>query len=144
MGEGCQLHAVPTSRVWREGDATVAFCLEYDRGSEQLSRLEKKAGDYARLEAAWGVAFWLLVVIPGPRRESGARLALSGQGLAAATTTHPMAVRPTDAIWAPLGHDGTRVRLAELAGWPRPVESFARLARADRYREGDNHYEEAS
>jgi hypothetical protein len=130
--------------VWRESDATVAFCLEYDRGSEQLSRLEKKAGDYARLEAAWGVAFWLLVVIPGPRRESGARLALSGQGLAAATTTHPMAVRPTDAIWAPLGHDGTRVRLAELAGWPRPVESFARLARADRYREGDSHYEEAS
>ena len=39
--------------VWREGEATVAFCLECDRGSEQLSRLDKKAGDYARLEAAW-------------------------------------------------------------------------------------------
>ncbi|MDA8077235.1 MAG: replication-relaxation family protein [Actinomycetota bacterium] len=64
--------------VWREGEATVAFCLEYDRGSEQLSRLQKKAGEYARLEAAWGVAFWLLVVVPGPRREAGARLALSG------------------------------------------------------------------
>ncbi len=130
--------------VWREGDATVAFCLEYDRGSEQLSRLEKKAGDYARLEAAWGVGFWLLVVVPGPRREAGARSALSGQGLAVATTTQPMAVGPTGAIWAPLGADGTRVRLAELAGWPRPPESAARLARAARSRQGRDRYEEAS
>ena len=121
--------------VWREGEATVAFCLEYDRGSEQLSRLQKKAGDYARLEAAWGVAFWLLVVVPGPRREAGARLALSGQGLAVATTTHPQAVRPTDAIWAPLGAEGTRVRLADLANWPRPPESTVRLAQAARYRQ---------
>ncbi len=130
--------------VWREGDATVAFCLEYDRGSEQLSRLEKKAGDYARLEAAWGVRFWLLVVVPGPRREVGARLALSGQRLAAATTTRPMAVRPTEGIWAPLGADGTRVRLAELAGWPRPAESLARLARAARCQQDGNRHEEAS
>ena len=129
--------------VWREGEATVAFCLEYDRGSEQLSRLEKKAGDYARLEAAWGVSFWLVVVVPGPRRESGARSALSGQGLAVATTTQPMAVGPTGAIWAPLGTDGTRVRLAELAGWPRPTESLARLARAARSRQGADRYEEA-
>ena len=130
--------------VWREGDATVAFCLEYDRGSEQLSRLQKKAGDYARLEAAWGVAFWLLVVVSGPRREAGARSALSGRGLSAATTTHAMAVRPTDAIWAPLGAEGTRVRLAELAEWPRPAESLARLARAARSRQADDCHEEAS
>jgi Replication-relaxation len=92
--------------IWREGETTVAFCLEYDRGSEQLSRLEKKGGAYARLEAAWGIAFWLLVVVPGPRREAGARCALSGQGLAVVTTTHQMAVRPADAVtvpsrWAP-------------------------------------------
>jgi hypothetical protein len=130
--------------VWREGDATVAFCLEYDRGSERLSRLEKKAGDYARLEAAWGVGFWLLVVVPGPRREAGARSALSGRGLAVATTTQPMALRPTDAIWAPLGAEGTRVRLAELARWPRPAESTARLGRAARTRQGDDNCEEAS
>lgn len=130
--------------VWREGDATVPFCLEYDRGSEQLSRLTKKAGDYARLEAAWGVALWVLVVVPGPRREVGARLALTGQGLAAATTTQPMAVRPTDAIWAPLGAEETRVRLADLAGWPRPAESLARLARVARYRQAEDNHEEAS
>jgi hypothetical protein len=130
--------------VWQEGEVTVAFCLEYDRGSEQLSRLQKKAGDYARLEAGWGVGFWLLVVLPGPRREAGARLALSGQGLAVATTTQAMAVRPTDAIWAPLGAEGTRVRLAELAGWPRPAESLARLARVARSRQDGPRHEEAS
>jgi hypothetical protein len=125
--------------VWREGGATVVFCLEYDRGTEQLGRLAKKACDYARLEEASGWAFWVLVVAPGPRREAGVRGALSGHGLAAATTTQPLALRPTDAIWAPLGADGARVRLAELAGWPRPAESLARLARAARY-----HQQEAS
>jgi hypothetical protein len=121
--------------VWREGGATVVFCLEYDRGTEQLGRLAAKAADYARVEEASGWAFWVLVVVTGPRRERGARVALSGQGLAAATTTQPQALRPTDAVWAPLGADGTRVRLADLAGWPRPPESVARLARAARYRE---------
>ena len=121
--------------VWREGTATVVFCLEYDRGTEQLARLADKAVDYARLEEGSGWAFWLLVVVTGPGAERGARAALSGQGLAVATTTQPQAVRPTDAIWAPLGADGTRVRLADLAGWPRPPESVARLARAARYRE---------
>jgi len=121
--------------AWREGSATVVFCLEYDRGTEQLARLADKAADYARLEEASGWAFWVLVVVPGPRREAGARGALSGQGLAVATTTHPEALRPTDAVWAPLGADGTRVRLAELAGCPRSPESLARLARAARYRE---------
>ena len=125
--------------VWREGDATVVFCLEYDRGTEQLGRLAKKAADYARLEEASGWAFWVLVVVPGPRREAGARAALSGQGLAVATTTQPQAVRPTDAIWAPLGAEGARLRLADLAEWPRPPESMARLARAARY-----HQKEAS
>jgi predicted transcriptional regulator len=119
--------------VWQEGPAGVVFCLEYDRGTEQLSRLVKKAGDYARLEEASGWAFWVLVVVPGPRRERGVRGALSGQGLAVATTTASLAERPADAAWAPLGADGRRVRLAELARWPRPAESLARLARTARY-----------
>lgn len=129
--------------VWREGAVSVVFCLEYDRGTEQLSRLTKKAADYARLEEASGWAFWLLVVVPGPRRELGVRAALSGRGLAIATTTASLARRPAEAIWAPLGADGARVRLADLAGWPRPAESVARLARAARYQD-DDRYEEAS
>jgi hypothetical protein len=131
--------------VWRDGDAMVVFCLEYDRGTEQLARLARKAADYARLEEASGWAFWVLVVVTGPRREAGVRGALSGHGLAVATTTAALALRPTDAIWAPLGADSTRVRLVELAGWPRPAESLTRLARAARYRQDrDENYEEAS
>lgn len=114
--------------VWEEHGVGIVFCLEYDRGTEQLARLEKKACDYARLEEASGWAFWVLVVVPGPRRERGVRGALSGHGLAIATTTHPQVVRPTGAIWAPLGADGSRVRLRDLAGWPRPAGSVARLA----------------
>jgi predicted transcriptional regulator len=123
--------------VWREGSSTVTFCLEYDRGTEPLGRLAEKAADYARLERAWGVPFWLLVVVPGPRRERGVTAALSDHGLAVATTTQPDARRPEDAVWAPLDAEGVRLRLAELAGWPRPAASTAllvecaRLARAD-------------
>ena len=105
--------------VWREGEATVTFCLEYDRGSEQLSRLSEKAAAYARLKPAWGLPFWLLVVVPGPRRERGVRAALSGHGLAVATTSQPDARRPEEAIWAPLDAADIRLGLADLAGWPR-------------------------
>ena len=120
--------------VWREGDATVTFCLEYDRGTEPLGRISAKADDYLRLERARGIAFWLLVVVPGPRRERGVRAALAGSGLAIATTTRSAAQRPETAIWAPLDAEGTRLRLGELAGWPRPAESVARVAEAARLR----------
>jgi hypothetical protein len=130
--------------VWHERDATITFCLEYDRGSEPLGRLGAKAVDYSRLESAWGVAFWVLVVVPGPRREAGARAALSGEGLAIATTTQSDAVRPTDAVWAPLDASGTRLRLVDLAGWPRSAASTARLAEAARYRRTGQWSEEAS
>jgi len=84
----------------------------------------------------------VLVVVPGPRRERGARAALSGEGLAiATTTTHPGAHRPTGAVWAPLGAEETRLRLIDLAGRPRSAASTARLAEAARYRQAT---EEAS
>jgi len=127
--------------VWHEAGGSVTFCLEYDRGSEPLGRLAAKAADYARLEAAWGVPFWVLLVVPGPRREHGARAALSGEGLAIAITTQPGARRPTEAVWAPLGAEGIRLRLVDLAAWSRPAASTARLADAARYRQAT---EEAS
>ena len=66
--------------LWHEAGGSVTFCLEYDRGSEPLGRLGAKAVDYARLEAAWGVPFWVLVVVcparaerPAPGRRCPAR-----------------------------------------------------------------------
>lgn len=113
--------------TWEEHPSRVHVCLEYDRGSEQLSRVAAKAEGYQILERVLRAPFWLLVVVPGSRREAGVRAALSASGLAVATTTYACAVRPAEAVWAPLGADGTRVRLAELAGWPRPAASRQRL-----------------
>ena len=62
--------------VWRDSSSTVTFCLEYDRGSEQLDRLAEKATDYTRLERASGVPFWMLGggarPAPRTRRQGGA------------------------------------------------------------------------
>ena len=124
--------------VWQEGKSVVSFCLEYDRGSEQLSRLAAKADGYQRLESALGGPFWVLVVLPGARREAGVRAALAGSGLAVATTVRDGAKRPTEAVWAPLAAEGRRVRLIELAGWPRPAASPEQLAEAARYSRGEN------
>lgn len=125
----------------RRGRHTVTFCLEYDRGTEPLGRISAKAGDYQRLERAWGIAFWLLVVVPGPRRERGVRAALACQGLAVATATRDGAQAPEEAVWAPLDAEGTRLRFAELAGWPQPAASIARVAEAARFRAGDPAFE---
>jgi hypothetical protein len=38
--------------------------------------------------------------------------------------------RPTGAVWAPHDGDDTRLRLIDLATWPPPAASAARLARA--------------
>lgn len=114
--------------IWREGSRVVSFCLEYDRGTEQLSRLAAKAEGYQTLERALGRPFWVFVAVPGSRREAGARAALADSGLAVATTTYDGAKRPTEAVWAPPGPIGQRVRLIELAGWPRPAGSRQRLA----------------
>ena len=123
--------------AWQEGDSVVSFCLEYDRGTEQLSRLAAKADGYQRLESALG-PFSVLVVLPGARREAGARAALAGSGLAVATTVQDGAKQPTEAVWAPLGDDGRRVRLIELGGWARPAASQERPGETAQYRRGDD------
>jgi hypothetical protein len=42
--------------------------------------------------------------------------------------------RPHEAIWAPIGDGGVRLRLAELAGVPIPPESEERIAETLAYR----------
>jgi hypothetical protein len=42
--------------------------------------------------------------------------------------------RPQDAIWAPIGYESKRLRLAELAAVPIPPESEARIAETQAYR----------
>ncbi len=45
--------------VWEEGGAQLTFCLEYDRSTETLERLEKKLKSYEELQIASGYAYWI-------------------------------------------------------------------------------------
>lgn len=118
--------------VWCQDGGRLPFALEYDRGTETLARVAAKQDDYQLLEDAVGWEFWLLVVLPGPRREQGARPRLGAKGLAVATTSRGNGFDPAAAVWAPVfaNPDGRRVRLIDLAGWPRPEASRARIAAA--------------
>ncbi len=118
--------------AWRNDTNRLVFALEYDRGSETLGRLAGKLDGYRRLEDATGWEFWLLVVLPGARREVAARAVLGRRQLAIATTHHVLARSPAGPAWAPLfaNPHASRVPLAELTGWPRPAESQRRITRA--------------
>ena len=63
--------------VWEEASNRVVFCLEYDRSTETLDRLEKKLESYVRFEAASGHAYGICFCFGHPRREAGARRVLA-------------------------------------------------------------------
>jgi hypothetical protein len=100
---------------WHEHDRRVDFFLEYDRGSEPLSRLAGKLPGYAELAHATGIATPLLVWLPTPAREAAARQALAASSLPVATATPQRDHTPAGPLWLPLGASGPRCRLAQLA-----------------------------
>jgi hypothetical protein len=120
--------------IWEERDAHVTFCLEYDRSTETLERLEKKLKSYEDLQIASGSAYWILFCFGHPRREAGARRALAEATVPVATAALGPTQRPDEAIWAPIGYDGCRMRLAELAGVPHPPESYQRIEETEEHR----------
>jgi hypothetical protein len=128
---------------WREDHRQLAFFLEYDTGSENLTQLAGKLTGYQALAAATGITTPVLFWLPSLRRETTARRALadalthldqpalvpvatSAADPAAAISTpeHTVAISPAAARWLPLSpraaHAATgRVRLAALADlWP--------------------------
>lgn len=120
--------------VWDEAGDRVVFCLEYDRSTEALERLEKKLTSYEDLQVASGLAYWILFCFGHPRREAGARRVLGQATAPVATAALGPTQRPQDANWAPIGDEGLRLRLAELAGAPIPAESEERIAESQAYR----------
>jgi hypothetical protein len=120
--------------AWEERDAQVIFCLEYDRATETLERLEKKLKSYEDLQIASGYAYWTLFCFGHSRREAGARRALAQATVPVATAALGSTQRPDEAIWAPIGHDGCRMRLAELADVPHPPASYQRIEETQKYR----------
>ena len=113
---------------WSEDGTAVEFFLEYDRGTETLSRLVAKLAGYERFEAERGASAWVVFGFAAARRERAARRALVGATVPVATAVLDAPVRPQDALWAPLGADTARLRLAALAGAPKPPEAARRAA----------------
>jgi hypothetical protein len=111
--------------------ATVDFFLEYDTGTEPLSRVVAKLAGYAALAARTGITTPVLFWLPGTRRETGlhARLAgppppgIPGAACAAQIPGVPVATAapgtspqgPAGAAWLPASSPGPRLRLAQLA-----------------------------
>jgi len=119
---------------WEEAGNRVVFCLEFDRSTETLDRLEKKLKTYEDLQVASGHAYRILFCFGHPRREAGARRVLTNASVPVATAALGPTQRPQDAIWAPIGYESKRLRLAELAAVPIPPESEERIAETQAYR----------
>ncbi len=84
--------------------------------------------------SASGHAYWICFCFGHPRREAGARRALAQATVPVATAALVPTQRPHEAIWAPIGYQGVRLRLAELAAVPIPPESEERIAETLAYR----------
>jgi hypothetical protein len=106
--------------IWTEADTSLPILLEYDNGTETLSRLAGKLDGYRRLAHAAGHPNWVLFSFPTPRREHDAARALAGHGVPIATAARAPGVAPDSAIWAPLtpASGGGRLGLAQLADLP--------------------------
>ncbi|SDN05614.1 replication-relaxation family protein [Allokutzneria albata] len=130
---------------WTHDDTEIEFFLEYDFGTEDLTKLAAKLTGYHRLADATGITTPVLVWLPSARREATARRALHRTwrtldhpntvpvATAATDLLNPHAPQPSpaDAVWLPLDTttSGPRRELHELPGaWPhipRPSTSSA-------------------
>ncbi|MCK2241854.1 MULTISPECIES: replication-relaxation family protein [unclassified Crossiella] len=112
---------------WQEDGREFEFFLEYDFGTESLTRLTTKLTDYARLAAATAIRTPVLFHFPSHRREATARRALAE---ATASLVHPALVPIATTTagsnattgWLPLAGpaaDQRRLELIALADlWP--------------------------
>ncbi|WP_284747713.1 replication-relaxation family protein [Amycolatopsis sp. RTGN1] len=124
---------------WAGIGGELEFFLEYDTGSESLTKLARKLLAYARLADSTGIATPVLFWLPTSRREAGARTALARihadldqsadvpVATAAADLLDPSTAcpSPADEVWLPLNARSSnratspRHRLSELThAWP--------------------------
>jgi hypothetical protein len=120
--------------MWEEGSSRVTFCLEYHRSTETLDRLAKKLKGYEDLQVTTGQPYWILFSFRHPRREAGAWRVLADATVPVAIAVLGPTQRPHEAIWAPIGHGASRIRLAGLAGVTPPPESHRRISESEDWR----------
>jgi hypothetical protein len=97
---------------WTEAGITVEFFLEYDTGTETITRVASKLTGYTDLATASGIRTPLLLVLPSPKREAEVRRAIGTEPVPVATASGPL-VDPASSVWLPTGaHE--RERLAGL------------------------------
>jgi hypothetical protein len=131
------------------GPAGTDFFLEYDTGSENLTRVTAKLAGYRDLAARTGITTPVLFWLPSARREAGLRTLLASAapcgpgaqpagaipGVPVATTTPEAAAGgagPAGAIWLPAGQPGPRLRLTQTGGTrPAPLPAAATGQQAD-------------
>jgi hypothetical protein len=131
--------------TWAEVGRAVSFLLEYDTGTEHLPVLAAKLDGYALLSSvladAGQAAPPVLFCFGSPRREQGARSALTGCRDSAAVriataAIDPYATSPAGPVWLPLsGHQVRQVRLMSGAK-SRPARASRPHGSSRRIREG--------
>ncbi|WP_051970820.1 replication-relaxation family protein [Kitasatospora azatica] len=120
----------------------VSFFLEYDTGTEALTRLARKLDDYAELATTTRTRPLILFTLHSGARETNLHDRLTGhpalEHLAVATTSrdqhHPATGHhhPADPLWLPVSHPGIRTRLADLpTAWPIHQRPGTATATAD-------------
>jgi hypothetical protein len=99
--------------IWRVGDTTAGWFLEYDNATENLARVITKLRAYERL-AKDGPRYPVLLWVPTRQREQHLLDLLHGTTTAmpVATTTH--CPNPGGAVWSLAGTDGPRLALHQL------------------------------
>lgn len=113
---------------WRQDGRSVAFYLEYDTGSEPLTRLQAKLADYAELAVATGQQVLVAFHLHSARREQEVQQRLHlPTGVRVVTHHRNCAGSPGDMIWLPRG-DSARRRLVDCGRTPVTLRDIDRKA----------------
>jgi hypothetical protein len=103
--------------VWTDGDRSVGWFLELDRGTETLGRLVAKLASYRRLLTEGGPAYPVLFVLPNRVREQNLHRKLADKPeptLTVATTSAEAGDDPAEPVWRLAGNGRHRLTLANL------------------------------
>ena len=112
--------------VWTEAGRQMGFLLEFDTGTETLTRLVSKIDPYGRLRRDGGPDYPILFVLHSPTREANLHRKLNGHagqlGVTVATTTLTAADKTMDGlagpVWKLAGNGRARHALIDLPHHP--------------------------